>query len=114
MSCCCTKIYALCSVNPCGDTLELPIPVILDGLHTLELDMLGKLLTTTAQQSAGAQVMLFQVSELNENFTFVGQVRDPAGAIVTFTIDQVEYNCIQFKTKRELEWNNTSSESSPS
>lgn len=114
MSCCCTRIYSLCSVNPCGDTLELPIPVTLDGLHTLELDMLGKLLTTTAHQSAGAQVMIFQLDELNENFTFLGQVRDPSGEIITFTVDEVDYNCIQFTTKRELEWNNTSSESSPS
>jgi hypothetical protein len=51
------------------------------------------------------------VSNLNEAYTFTGQVRDPGGAVVTFTIDEIEYNCIEFTTKRSLAWNNTSQDS---
>jgi hypothetical protein len=110
MSCCCTKIFRLCDVNPCDDVLELPIPAAIDGVYTLELDILGKTISTTANQVAGPE-MIFQVSNLNEAYTFTGQVRDPGGAVVTFTIDEIEYNCIEFTTKRSLAWNNTSQDS---
>jgi hypothetical protein len=115
MSCCCTKVYPICDVVLCEDTeIRLPIPVPVTGLYTLELDMLGKSIKIPAQQTLGDPEMVFPVGELNERFTFVGQVRDPGDQVVTFEIDNVEYNCITFTTKRALPWTNTPSESSAS
>lgn len=114
MSCCCTKVYRVCDVVLCEDTeIRLPIPVTGDGLYTLELDMLGKVIRIAAQQTVGDE-MVFPPGELNERFTFTGQVRDPSGEIVPFTVDLVEYDCVSFTTKTAHTWNNTSSASSPS
>ncbi len=115
MSCCCTRTYRICDVILCeDDTIRLPILVPATGLYTLELDMLGNTLTIQAQQTLGAEEMVFPVGELNERFTFTGQVRGPDDQVVPFTIDTVEYDCVAFTTKRALTWNNTSSASSPS
>jgi hypothetical protein len=95
----------------CEDTeIRLPIPVTGDGLYTLELDMLGKVLRVDAQQTVGDE-MVFPVGDLNERFTYTGQVRDAAGDVVPFTVGTAEYDCIQFTTKRTIPWTNTSSES---
>lgn len=115
MSCCCTKVYRLCDVIVCEDThIRIPIPVSASGLYTLELDFLGKVIRIPAAQEAGAQEMTFPTGLLNEAYTYTAQVRDPADYVVPFTVDEVEYDCISFTTKRELAWTNTSSESSAS
>lgn len=112
MSCCCTRVYRICDVVLCEDTeIRLPIPVPGAGLYTLELDMLGKVLRIAAQQAGGSEDMVFPAGELNERFTYTGQVRDAADEVVTFTVGALEYDCIQFTTKRTIPWTNTSSES---
>jgi len=115
MSCCCTKVYRLCDVTVCeDDVIRVPIPVTASGLYTLELDFLGKVVRIPAVQEAGAPDMVFPAGLLNEAFTYTAQVRDPSDYVVPFTVDEVEYDCLQFTTKKSIAWTNTSSASSPS
>lgn len=114
MSCCCTKIYRICDVVICDDEdLELPIPAPADGEFTLELDFLGNTLRRTAQGTSEDNLR-FAKGDLNENFTYVGRVTDVTGNPVTFTIGEVEYDCVEFTTKRDLTWSTASSSASDS
>lgn len=111
MSCCCKKVYRLCDVVVCDDLdLVLPVPISADGEYTLQLDFLGDVVTRTAQLSAGDNAT-FEKGPLNERFTYVGHVVDPTGQVVTFIIDEVEYDCVEFTTQRAHSWSNTSSSS---
>ena len=113
MSCCCARVFKICDLIVCDDNdLVLPIPVLVDGVHTLELDFLSDTISATAEFSSGATTMSFPKPELNEQFTYVGHVKDPAGEIVKFTIDEKEYDCIEFTTRRQLSLTNNQSSSS--
>jgi hypothetical protein len=102
MPCCCSKIYRICDLVICdGDDLVLPVPVLMDGEHALELDFLGDVIRKTANLSTGDNAT-FDKNDLNERFTYVGHILDPEGAVLKFTIDAVEYDCIEFTTKRVL------------
>lgn len=102
MSCCCTKLFRICDVVTCDDLdLVLPIPVPADGEYTLELNFLQHVLRKTVELSAGDNAT-FDKADLNEQFTYVGQVKDAAGEVVTFVIDGKTYDCIEFTTKRVL------------
>ncbi len=111
MSCCCKKTYLLCDLVVCeeGD-LVLPIPVTADGEYTLELDFLDSLLKIVSPLSAGDN-FTFDKRGLNEQFTYVGRIKGPDGVVVSFTIDEVVYDCLEFTTKRAT-WTNTNSSSS--
>jgi hypothetical protein len=36
---------------------------------------------------------------LNENYTYTGQIIDPNGEVVNIEVDGIEYDCIEFSTK---------------
>lgn len=100
MSCCCTNIYRLCDQVVCDDQdLVLPIPVPADGEYTLELDFLDSVVTKTASFTASDNAT-FDKEGLNEAYTYTARLRDSAGAIVPFTVETVEYDCVEFTTKR--------------
>lgn len=109
MSCCCKKVYKICDVVVCDDQdLRLPIPIASEGEYRLELDFLDDLIRINATQAVG-DVAIFPKEGLNETFTYVGHVVAPDGTTVTFTIDEVEYDCVEFTTKRAAPWTNSSS-----
>lgn len=102
MPCCCSKIHRICDVIVCdGDDLVLPIPVPADGAYSLELDFLGDTIRKTAQLSEGDN-FTFPIDGLNERFTYVGHLKGPDGTPLTFTIDEVQFDCIEFTTKKVL------------
>lgn len=102
MPCCCTNIFRICDLIVCdGEDLVLPIPVPADGRYSLELDFLNDVIVKEADLSEGSNAT-FDKDNLNERFTYVGHVKDQSGEILSFTIDEVEYNCIEFTTKRAL------------
>lgn len=112
MSCCCQKVYALCDTVVCDEQdLVLPFTVDADGEYTLELNFLEAVLRKTALLSSGDSPT-FDKDGLNEAFTYVGRVLGPDGQPVSFTVDAVEYDCLQFTTKRCLTCTPTSSSSS--
>lgn len=102
MSCCCSNIFRVCDLIVCdAEDLVLPIPIPADGDYVLELDFLDDVIRKTASLSAGDNAT-FDKTGLNERFTYVGHVKGPDGEIVKFTIDEKEYDCVEFTTKRAL------------
>lgn len=102
MPCCCSRIYRVCDVIICdAEDLVLPIEVPADGTYTLELDFLQDVIRKTSMLTAGDN-FTFDVVELNERFTYVGHLKGPDGMPITFTINDVQYDCIEFTTKKAL------------
>lgn len=102
MPCCCSKSFRICDLIICdGEDLVLPIPIPTDGEYTLQLDFLGDVIRKTATLSEGDNAT-FDKTDLNERFTYVGQVLGPLGEVITFVIDGVTYDCFEFTTKRIL------------
>jgi hypothetical protein len=91
MPCCCLKTLNLCNVPVCG-VLELelesgagPLKLVLDFLQTqISID----------QSEDGS----FDVSMLNENFQYIGQIKDADGNVITINRDGETYDCVKFKT----------------
>lgn len=111
MSCCCKNTYPLCDLVVCDDEdLVIPAAVPADGEYTLELDFLDSVVKIPASLSAGDN-FTFDKAGLNERFTYAGRIKGPDGVVVSFTIDSVVYDCLEFTTKRAT-WTNTSSSSS--
>lgn len=102
MSCCCNKVYRLCDQAVCDPNgLMLPVPIPADGLYTLELNFLGDTIRKEAMLSSGDNAT-FDMDGLNEKYTYTGRVVDATGETLTFTVDEIEYDCIEFTTKRTL------------
>lgn len=102
MSCCCQKVYKLCDVTVCVESLRLPIIAEVGGDHVLELEFLGDVVRQTSffGINDGAS---FGTNALNEGFTYVGHVLDPNNQKMLFTVDGVEYDCFEFTTRRLLQ-----------
>jgi hypothetical protein len=102
MPCCCSTIYRVCDVIVCdGQDLVLPVTVPADGEYTLELDFLQDVIRKMATLTAGDN-FTFNMEDINERFTYVGHIKGPDGAPITFDIDGVVYDCIEFTTKKAL------------
>jgi hypothetical protein len=87
MSCCCVKTLNLCNVPVCG-VLEIDVNVESPGgEYTLKL-----------AQEQDTESIRFDVSALNENFQYTGQIIDPSGEVVSITSNDETYDCIKFKT----------------
>lgn len=101
MPCCCVKTLNLCSVPVCG-VLEIEVAATaaespLANNYKLVLDYFQTQITLTEEQTEGENIH-FDVSGLNENFEYTGQVFDPNGDPVSVTIGEDIYDCIKFKT----------------
>lgn len=102
MPCCCTKTYRVCDVITCdGEDLVLPIPIPADGEYVLELDILGNVLKKTSTLSMGDNATFDKV-DLNEKYTYVGQIIQETGEPLTFEKDGKTYDCFEFTTKRAV------------
>lgn len=96
MPCCCVNTLNLCSVPVCG-TLEIKQAATSSGAYTLLLDFLDTNVSLIAEQIEGENIA-FDVSKLNENFQYTGQLFDSDGNLVSITVGETEYDCIKFKT----------------
>lgn len=100
MSCCCTRILNICNVPVCG-ILELKQPATaesgIENIYTLLLDFLETTVTVVNDQTEGENIK-FDITSLNENFQYTGQIFDALGNLVTLISDGVEYDCLKFKT----------------
>jgi hypothetical protein len=91
MPCCCLKTLNLCDVPVCG-VLELDIPSG-SGLLKLVLDFMQTQITISQSEDGS-----FDISMLNENFQYTGQVRDSDENVIEIEKDGETYDCIKFKT----------------
>lgn len=101
MPCCCVKILNLCKVRVCG-VLELAQSATeaesgVENAYSLVLDFLDTTVTIVNKQQAGENIV-FDVSDLNENYEYTGQVFDSAGQPVMISYNSAQYDCIKFKT----------------
>lgn len=101
MACCCTETLNLCDTPVCG-SLELPLAAGAGDSgggneYRLVIDYLQTQITLKQEQTEGENIT-FDVSALNENFQYTGQVYDPNGTLVVFAVSGVNYDCVKFKT----------------
>lgn len=99
MPCCCERILNLCDVPIC-ETLELnelATGSSGENIYKLVLDFLNITVTVEQSQTEG-QNIVFDVSGLNENYQYTGQIFDADGNKITINVGGIEYDCIKFKT----------------
>lgn len=53
------------------------------GTYTLKVGYLGTVIEVSAEQTLWAEIT-FPLTDLNENFTFTGEIFDPSGDSVSF------------------------------
>ncbi len=98
MSCCCTRVLNLCNVPVCG---LLEIEQIIgsgeSGEYSLKLDYFQTQIVITTEQGSGENIT-FDVSSLNENFEYTGQIFDSNGNLVSIVSGEETYDCIKFRT----------------
>lgn len=96
--CCCDNIYKLPPVNACNIvTVSLPSTAPASGVYTLKLDFLNSIIQQSKTIAQG-DPFVFEFAGLNENYTFRGRYEDAAGARVIILVDDIQYDCIEFKT----------------
>lgn len=98
MPCCCINVLNLCKASVCQtDTIVTGILAASDGEYQLVLDYLGNQIIIRKSFLTG-EALNFSASNLNEKYTYKGQILNPFGAVVSITVDEVEYDCISFET----------------
>lgn len=74
---CCEEAKFLGCFDPCGE-LETGIDADYTGDYILKVGYLGTTISITAAQTAFTE-LVFPLEDLNESFTFVGEIIDPNG-----------------------------------
>lgn len=99
MSCCCNKIYKFCkAVNGCNrDNFAALFAGVPDGNYTIQLDYLNSVVSIEMSISEGVVTFTYAV-QLNENFTYTGQLLNESGEVVPIVKEEVSYDCFQFTT----------------
>lgn len=102
MPCCCGSTLNLCSRPVCGTLkfvqgADAPESGSLTNIHTLVLDYLDTTVTITQDQITG-EGLFFNISNLNENYQYTGQIYNSKGELVEIRIGELTFDCIIFKT----------------
>lgn len=66
-------------------------------VYTLVLDYLQTVVSIVQEQVPGENIK-FDISTLNENFQYTGQIFDANGNHIDIISDEITYDCIKFKT----------------
>lgn len=103
MSCCCVRVYDFCAKDVCkeGGVVFAPIVAAETGSYKLVVDFLGTNYEVVKDQTLG-EAISFPLSDLNEFFEYTGRIFDPSGNQVQFTINEVVFDCVKFKTKKQF------------
>lgn len=107
MACCncCEKTLNLGCINSCNAELNTGIIATIAGVWILELNF-SNVTIYYSFNAALFDIVIFTLENLNENYTYTGQIIDPNGNVVKLSIDGIEHDCIEFSTKVGLS-NNT-------
>lgn len=97
---CCQKTLNLGCLNACNAIYDTGIVVDFfnEGVWVLELTF-GSVNIYYSREVFANQNVIFEFTNLNENYTYSGQIINPNGDIVNIEIDGIEYDCIEFSTK---------------
>lgn len=97
---CCEKSLNLGCFNACDYIYNTGIvaDALTEGVWVLELTF-GSVNVYYSVYAKDGDTVIFTLTNLNENYTYSGQIIDPNGEIVTLEVDGIEYDCIEFSTK---------------
>lgn len=97
---CCEKTLNLGCLNACDAVYNTGIVVdaLTEGTYILELTF-GSVNIYYSVDVLDGETVIFTLTNLNENYTYSGQIIDPNGKIINIEVDGVEYDCIEFSTK---------------
>lgn len=97
---CCEKTLNLGCLNACNAVYNTGIVVdaLTEGTWVLELTFSSVSIYYSVDVEDG-ETVIFTLTNLNESYTYQGQIIDPNGEIVTLLVDGIEYDCIEFSTK---------------
>jgi hypothetical protein len=97
---CCEKTLNLGCLNACNAVYDTGIvaDAITKGDWVLELTF-GSVNIYYSVNVSDGETVIFTLTNLNESYTYQGQIIDPNGEIVTLEVNGIEYDCIEFSTK---------------
>jgi hypothetical protein len=97
---CCEKTLNLGCLNACNAVYNTGIVVdaLTEGVWVLELTF-GSVSIYYSVDVEDGETVIFELTNLNESYTYQGQIIDPNGEIVTLEVNGIEYDCIEFSTK---------------
>jgi hypothetical protein len=97
MSCCVLKPLNLCDFPACGDLFDTQQTATESGIWKLKYKFLGAEYTMEQEFDEG-DALIFMISNLNEAHEYLAQILKPDDSIFTFTVDDVQYDGLQFHT----------------
>jgi hypothetical protein len=96
-SCCCTNVLDFCSQDICEGEINFDIKAQVEGVHKLVVDYLAGQITVLADLDVDDNI-IFPIDFLSENYQYTGEIFDPTGTKVIIRKNDVDYDCIKFKT----------------
>jgi len=102
MACCncCENTLILGCINSCDASFDTGIvaDALTEGVWVLQLTF-GSISIYYSIDVLDGETVIFTMTNLNENYTYTGQIIDPSGVIVNIEVNGIEYDCIEFSTK---------------
>lgn len=97
---CCEKTLNLGCLNACNAVYNTGIvaDALTAGVWVLELTF-GSVNVYYSVDVADGETVIFTLTNLNENYTYSGQIISPDGEVIKLEVDGIEYDCIEFSTK---------------
>lgn len=97
---CCEKTLNLGCFNACNFVYNTGIvaDALTAGVWVLELTF-GSVNVYYSVNVLDGETVIFTLTNLNENYTYSGQIIDPNGEVINIEVDGIEYDCIEFSTK---------------
>lgn len=97
---CCENTLNLGCLNACDAVYNTGIVVDAIGAGTWVLELtFGSVTIYYSTNVLDGETVIFTLNNLNENYTYQGQIISPAGFVVKIEINGIEYDCIEFSTK---------------
>jgi hypothetical protein len=102
MACCncCENTLNLGCLNSCDAVFDTGIvaDALTEGVWVFQLSF-GSISIYYSIDVLDGETVIFTMTNLNENYTYTGQIIDPSGVIVNIEVNGIEYDCIEFSTK---------------
>lgn len=97
---CCEKTLNLGCLNACNAVYNTDIiaDALTAGTWILELTF-GSISVYYSTYAGKDEKVIFTLTNLNENYTYSGQIISPNGEVINIEVDGIEYDCIEFSTK---------------
>ena len=102
MACCncCEKTLILGCINSCEAVFNtrIIVDILTQGTWILQLSF-GRVSIYYTINVVDGELVIFEMTNLNENYTYTGQIIDPNGEILKVEVNGIEYDCFEFSTK---------------